>query len=223
MKPGYANFAIADPPLKLVLFEGPEGATINHLGVEVESAEEVVSAERRLTGAGLETTGVDETICCFAEKAETLGRRSRRRALGVIRQVGGCRADPQHHRPQPSRVTPGRKPRRARVAPDPLIATGNQCPQFSPWACNDSSLSGSLAKQMSRSRTGANNEVHALAPDAGHGGLSWCNSDHLDPDSGHCQTDFSASTKSNSGTGSCRNCRMTSINLTASVLVAADP
>ena len=71
VKPGYANFAIADPPLKLVLFEGPEGATINHLGVEVESAEEVVTAERRLAQAELKTTGVDETICCFAEKAET--------------------------------------------------------------------------------------------------------------------------------------------------------
>ena len=71
MKPGYANFAIADPPLKLVLFEGPEGATLNHLGVEVDTAEEVVSAERRLSATGLETTGVDETICCFAEKAET--------------------------------------------------------------------------------------------------------------------------------------------------------
>ena len=71
VKPGYANFAIADPPLKLVLFEGPEGATLNHLGVEVETAEEVVSAERRLTGTGLETTGVDETLCCFAEKSET--------------------------------------------------------------------------------------------------------------------------------------------------------
>ena len=71
VKPGYANFAIADPPVKLVLFEGPEGAALNHLGVEVETADEVVSAERRLTAAGLETTGVDETICCFAEKAET--------------------------------------------------------------------------------------------------------------------------------------------------------
>ena len=71
VKPGYANFAVADPPLKLVLFEGSEGATLNHLGVEVETAEEVVSAERRLTDAGLETTGVDETVCCFAEKAET--------------------------------------------------------------------------------------------------------------------------------------------------------
>ena len=71
VKPGYANFAITDPPLKLVLFEGPEGATLNHLGVEVETAEEVVSAERRLSVSGLETTGVDETVCCFAEKAET--------------------------------------------------------------------------------------------------------------------------------------------------------
>ena len=71
VKPGYANFAIANPPLKLVLFEGSEGATLNHLGVEVETAEEVVSAERRLTRSGLETTGVDETLCCFAEKAET--------------------------------------------------------------------------------------------------------------------------------------------------------
>ena len=71
VKPGYANFAIADPPLKLVLFEGAEGATLDHLGVEVETPEEVVAAERRLSSAGLETTGVDETVCCFAEKAET--------------------------------------------------------------------------------------------------------------------------------------------------------
>ena len=71
VKPGYANFAIADPPLKLVLFEGPQGATLNHLGVEVDTAEEVASAERRLSGAGLATTGVDDTACCFAEKTET--------------------------------------------------------------------------------------------------------------------------------------------------------
>ena len=71
VKPGYANFAIADPPLKLVLFEGPEGATLNHLGVEVDTAEEVASAERRLHGAGIETTGVEDTVCCYAEKTET--------------------------------------------------------------------------------------------------------------------------------------------------------
>lgn len=71
IKPGYANFAIADPPLKLVLFEGPEGGTINHLGVETDSADEVVAAEARLAAAGLTTTGIDDTICCFAEKVET--------------------------------------------------------------------------------------------------------------------------------------------------------
>lgn len=70
-KPGYANFAIADPPLKLVLFEGAEGGTINHLGVETETAAEVEAAEARLSGTGLETTGIDDTICCYASKVET--------------------------------------------------------------------------------------------------------------------------------------------------------
>jgi catechol 2,3-dioxygenase-like lactoylglutathione lyase family enzyme len=70
-KPGYANFAIADPPLKLVLFEAEEGGTLNHLGVETETAEEVAAAEARLSGTGLETTGVDDTTCCYATKVET--------------------------------------------------------------------------------------------------------------------------------------------------------
>jgi catechol 2,3-dioxygenase-like lactoylglutathione lyase family enzyme len=70
-KPGYANFAITDPPLKLVLFEAAEGGTINHLGVETETAAEVAAAEARLSGTGLETSGVDDTICCYATKVET--------------------------------------------------------------------------------------------------------------------------------------------------------
>jgi len=71
-KPGYANFAIANPPLKLVLFEGAgEPGSINHLGVETETAAEVVAAEARLASSGLETTGVDDTVCCYAEKTET--------------------------------------------------------------------------------------------------------------------------------------------------------
>jgi len=71
-KPGYANFAIAEPPLKLVLFENPlGGGTLNHLGVEVETAAEVTAAEQRLRGDGLETTGVDDTTCCYADKIET--------------------------------------------------------------------------------------------------------------------------------------------------------
>ena len=71
VRPGYANFAVADPPLKLVLFEGAEGGTINHLGVETETPAEVVAAEHRLTGAGLATTDVADTECCYAAKVET--------------------------------------------------------------------------------------------------------------------------------------------------------
>lgn len=71
LRPGYANFAIANPPLKLVLFEGDEEGTINHLGVEVTTSEEVIDAEQRLMKAGLETTGIDDTVCCYAQKTET--------------------------------------------------------------------------------------------------------------------------------------------------------
>lgn len=70
-KPGYANFAIADPPLKLVLIEGDGGGTLNHLGVEVDAGSEVEAAEARLAGDGIATTGVDDTTCCYAHKTET--------------------------------------------------------------------------------------------------------------------------------------------------------
>ncbi len=72
VRDGYANFEVAQPPLKLVLFESADAdGSINHLGVEVETAAEVTAAEARLRGAGLDTTGVDDTVCCYAEKAET--------------------------------------------------------------------------------------------------------------------------------------------------------
>jgi catechol 2,3-dioxygenase-like lactoylglutathione lyase family enzyme len=72
VKDGYANFAIEEPPLKLVLFEqAGAGGTLNHLGVEVETAEQVEAAEARITGQGLATTGVEDTICCYAGKTET--------------------------------------------------------------------------------------------------------------------------------------------------------
>lgn len=71
-KPGYANFVVTDPPLKLVLFQAAgAGGSINHLGVETETADEVVAAESRLAATGLETTGVDDTVCCYATKTET--------------------------------------------------------------------------------------------------------------------------------------------------------
>jgi catechol 2,3-dioxygenase-like lactoylglutathione lyase family enzyme len=72
VRPGYANFAVTEPPLKLVLFEGQgEPGSINHLGVETETADEVAAAEARLSSQGLETTGLDDTRCCYAAKTET--------------------------------------------------------------------------------------------------------------------------------------------------------
>jgi len=66
-RPGYANFAIDDPALKLVLIENPgSGGTLNHLGVEVASTEEVVAATRRLAKGGLPTQVEDGTTCCYA-------------------------------------------------------------------------------------------------------------------------------------------------------------
>ncbi|MFD8500829.1 ArsI/CadI family heavy metal resistance metalloenzyme [Amycolatopsis sp. NPDC059657] len=68
LRPGYANFAIAEPPLKLVLLEGEPGqATVmDHLGVEVESTDQVSAASSRLTGEGLDTLTEDNTTCCYA-------------------------------------------------------------------------------------------------------------------------------------------------------------
>ena len=67
VRPGYANFAIADPPLKLVLIEGHgEPGSLNHLGVEVASTEEVSTAQARLAGTGLPTATEDEVTCCYA-------------------------------------------------------------------------------------------------------------------------------------------------------------
>ena len=57
--------------MKLVLFEGAEGGTLNHLGVETETGDEVLAAEARLAGEGLATSGVDDTVCCYASKTET--------------------------------------------------------------------------------------------------------------------------------------------------------
>ncbi len=66
---GYANFAVAEPPLKLVLFEQPgKGGTINHLGVEVESSELVGAAQARLAGEGLATATEEGVACCYARQ-----------------------------------------------------------------------------------------------------------------------------------------------------------
>lgn len=67
VRPGYANFAITEPPLKLVLIEGQgQAGSLNHLGVEVETTDEVGAAQHRLSGEGLPTATEDQVSCCFA-------------------------------------------------------------------------------------------------------------------------------------------------------------
>jgi len=68
VKPGYANFAVAEPPLKLVLIENPgQGGSLNHLGVEVGSTEVVSEETARLATAGLVTLPESGT-CCYAQQ-----------------------------------------------------------------------------------------------------------------------------------------------------------
>jgi catechol 2,3-dioxygenase-like lactoylglutathione lyase family enzyme len=67
VRPGYANFSIDEPPLKLVLVEGHgQPGSLNHLGVEVESTAEVGAATERLAATGLATATEDGVTCCFA-------------------------------------------------------------------------------------------------------------------------------------------------------------
>jgi catechol 2,3-dioxygenase-like lactoylglutathione lyase family enzyme len=68
LRPGYANFAITEPPLKLVLIEGTPGepTRMDHLGVEVETTDEVTAATTRLAAQGLATATEEDSACCYA-------------------------------------------------------------------------------------------------------------------------------------------------------------
>jgi catechol 2,3-dioxygenase-like lactoylglutathione lyase family enzyme len=78
VRPGYANFAVLDPPLKLVLFENPaEPGTINHLGVEVFSTQEVSDATGYLQQRGFATDIEEQTTCCHAVQDKVSVRTSR--------------------------------------------------------------------------------------------------------------------------------------------------
>ncbi len=68
-RPGYANFALTDPPLKLVLLENPgQGGSLNHLGVEVANVEKVDAEQTRLAEAGLASVEERGTTCCYAKQ-----------------------------------------------------------------------------------------------------------------------------------------------------------
>jgi catechol 2,3-dioxygenase-like lactoylglutathione lyase family enzyme len=69
LRPGYANFAISEPPLKLVLIENPgHGGSLNHLGVEVSDSGTVDAEQARLTEAGLASADERATTCCYAKQ-----------------------------------------------------------------------------------------------------------------------------------------------------------
>jgi catechol 2,3-dioxygenase-like lactoylglutathione lyase family enzyme len=68
-RPGYANFAITEPPLKLVLLENPgQGGSLNHLGVEVDDVESVDAEQTRLAREGLASVDERGTTCCYAKQ-----------------------------------------------------------------------------------------------------------------------------------------------------------
>jgi len=102
-KEGYANFAVVEPPLKLVLLENPgRGGTINHLGVEVESSEKVHSEIARLSNEGLFTDEEMGTTCCFAtqDKVWVTGPAGEKwEVYTVLADSETFGASPQHHEP----------------------------------------------------------------------------------------------------------------------------
>ena len=69
LRPGYANFAITEPPLKLILLENPgHGGSLNHLGVEVADTDAVDAQQARLAGAGLASVDERDSTCCYARQ-----------------------------------------------------------------------------------------------------------------------------------------------------------
>lgn len=68
VRPGYANFEIDEPPLKLVLVESDSANKLNHLGVEVSDTAKVSAEKRRLAANGLATIEEDGVVCCHAEQ-----------------------------------------------------------------------------------------------------------------------------------------------------------
>ena len=70
-RPGYANFALAEPPLKLVLLENPgQGGSLNHLGIEMPDIDTVDTEQTRLAQAGLASVDERATTCCYAKQVK---------------------------------------------------------------------------------------------------------------------------------------------------------
>ncbi len=111
----YANFSIADPPLKLVLFAAAgEPGTLNHIGVEVDSTAEVAAAIARATADGLDQTVQDNVVLLLRRAGQDLGTRTRQR-LGVLHRARRRPDDGLRH-VEPDRLR-GRHGRRRRHRP----------------------------------------------------------------------------------------------------------
>ena len=102
VRPGYANFAIAEPPLKLILMENPgQGGSLNHLGVEVADTDAVDAEQARLAEAGLAAVDERDTTCCYARQDKFwVEGAPERRAVGDLHRPGR----------QPDLLGPGRQP-----------------------------------------------------------------------------------------------------------------
>ena len=74
VREGYANFEVADPPMKLILFENGRGGDLNHLGIEVETTAEVAAETERLGGLGHDLEIEDGVVCCHAEQDKAWAR-----------------------------------------------------------------------------------------------------------------------------------------------------
>ena len=98
-RPGYANFAITEPPLKLVLLEGDgnEPTRLDHLGVEVEDTDRVSDAITRLSGEGLATDIEENTTCCYAVQDKVWVTGPGRERWEVYTVLADARTDLEGH------------------------------------------------------------------------------------------------------------------------------
>jgi catechol 2,3-dioxygenase-like lactoylglutathione lyase family enzyme len=107
-RPGYANFAVADPPLKLVLIEGAgEPGTLNHIGVEVSSTGEVVTEAARLRNEGFDLRHEDGVTCCYALQDKFWVAGADKREWEIYTVLADAPQTVQSPAPQSPASTPG--------------------------------------------------------------------------------------------------------------------
>ena len=107
IRDGYANFAIAEPPLKLVLIAGGgEPGTLNHVGVEVETTDEVAAAVKRLQAEGAACDVHDATTCCYAVQDKFWITGADKREWEIYTVLADAPASIQTPAPQPTESAP---------------------------------------------------------------------------------------------------------------------